>query len=544
MKNINPDLKAHLAQEVTTLCACIDVVRTDGISYHFTDHDVPVLIDNVIHFPQWGFSRTSILSSLNLEIDNLEIAGVMKDLGSVNPLAVSREEIEAGLFDFASVYLYLVNYEDPSMGKLSLRRGWIGEIQASEDGAFHAEVRGLTQVLAYRLGEAFTPTCRANLGDSRCAIVLDAPVWEARTTYNLSDRVLGHIGAASDFINLNLVNGDFEGSLVTDPGPNVPGWVSYGDSRGQWSQKSNWKNVTPQSGATFIIQTQTVPFQASHFGLYQDIDLIAAGLLISDIDTGLCRLIFNAQASTFNGSKYQLRAFALNVTNTQIGVIWDSGLRATAASKFVNVGVRGALIPPGTRKIRFDLFGSKPSKNANGNFFDNVRAAVNNPSGTLDGFAQFGGVAFLCTQIGVSGDTEPTWDNVIGDTFTDGSVVWRCVQALAVQGQVNAISSGKQIQSFDLTQPAGWFDDGVLRWVTGPNAGRSEEVQTYDGVTLKLLFRPFYQISLGDTFTVYPGCQKTFSDCKDKFNNVLNFRGEPKVPGMDVYITTPNVPSS
>ena len=37
----------------------------------------------------------------------------------------------------------------------------------------------------------------------------------------------------------------------------------------------------------------------------------------------------------------------------------------------------------------------------------------------------------------------------------------------------------------------------------------------------------------GDTFSVFAGCDKTFATCKAKFDNALNFRGFPHLPGND-----------
>jgi uncharacterized phage protein (TIGR02218 family) len=43
-------------------------------------------------------------------------------------------------------------------------------------------------------------------------------------------------------------------------------------------------------------------------------------------------------------------------------------------------------------------------------------------------------------------------------------------------------------------------------------------------------------IAVGDTFTVTAGCDKRFATCRDRFDNVLNFRGYPHIPGNE-YVT-------
>ena len=43
----------------------------------------------------------------------------------------------------------------------------------------------------------------------------------------------------------------------------------------------------------------------------------------------------------------------------------------------------------------------------------------------------------------------------------------------------------------------------------------------------------------GDQFSIEPGCNKLFSTCKTKFNNVKNYGGFPFVPGQDKAFDTP-----
>ena len=45
-------------------------------------------------------------------------------------------------------------------------------------------------------------------------------------------------------------------------------------------------------------------------------------------------------------------------------------------------------------------------------------------------------------------------------------------------------------------------------------------------------------VAVGDTFNAIAGCDKTIGTCVAKFNNAVNFRGEPYVPGMDKMLST------
>jgi uncharacterized phage protein (TIGR02218 family) len=86
----------------------------------------------------------------------------------------------------------------------------------------------------------------------------------------------------------------------------------------------------------------------------------------------------------------------------------------------------------------------------------------------------------------------------------------------------------------DSATPAGYFDGGLIEWLTGANAGRSMEIKLHATGGVFTLFLPMVSdIAVGDTATVIAGCDKSFGTCRDVFNNVVNFRGFPSIPGND-----------
>jgi hypothetical protein len=45
-------------------------------------------------------------------------------------------------------------------------------------------------------------------------------------------------------------------------------------------------------------------------------------------------------------------------------------------------------------------------------------------------------------------------------------------------------------------------------------------------------------LQVGDTYTMIPGCGKDIQvDCLLRWNNVVNFRGVPWVPGTDFMVS-------
>jgi len=87
--------------------------------------------------------------------------------------------------------------------------------------------------------------------------------------------------------------------------------------------------------------------------------------------------------------------------------------------------------------------------------------------------------------------------------------------------------------------PAGWFSDGIIHFTSGVLSNYTFEIKSWDGTTLTMYLPLPFQPAASDTFTIEPGCNKG-SDCQAKFNNIVNFRGEPQIPGNDLILLYPN----
>lgn len=116
-------------------------------------------------------------------------------------------------------------------------------------------------------------------------------------------------------------------------------------------------------------------------------------------------------------------------------------------------------------------------------------------------------------------------------------------QAHRASGTVVAVIAASSVTAGGLDSYAdGWFTAGKLTFTGGANAGLSMEVKTHrnDGSVRLDLWQAMPQpIEEGDTFTVTAGCDKRFATCHDRFNNIVNFRGFPHIPGNDFVVRYP-----
>ncbi|MFC7048913.1 DUF2163 domain-containing protein [Emcibacter nanhaiensis] len=100
-------------------------------------------------------------------------------------------------------------------------------------------------------------------------------------------------------------------------------------------------------------------------------------------------------------------------------------------------------------------------------------------------------------------------------------------------GRVSAVTGTAAFAADDITEPDGWFDYGLLWWISGRNAGLKVEIKTYSSGAFALCEVMPNPIEAGDRFKAQAGCDKRTVTCRDKFDNFRNFRGEPMVPGSD-----------
>ncbi|GAG32745.1 unnamed protein product [marine sediment metagenome] len=70
---------------------------------------------------------------------------------------------------------------------------------------------------------------------------------------------------------------------------------------------------------------------------------------------------------------------------------------------------------------------------------------------------------------------------------------------------------------------------------SGLNKGVAREIDSNTGPGTFSLFLPTpLDLTIGDQFDIYPGCKKRWEeDCALRFDNSINFQGEPFVPGDD-----------
>lgn len=166
MKSLSPAFQAHLDAGTTTLAWCWRIVRSDGVSFGFTDHDRTLSFGGTDFEPESGLTASEVRSGSDLSVDAQDAEGVLTSD------RITETDILDGCWDNAAVEVWRVNWQTTSQ-RVLMRRGAIGQIRRGRL-AFVAEVRSLAHVLGQTVGRTFQATCDAALGDGRCGVDLNA----------------------------------------------------------------------------------------------------------------------------------------------------------------------------------------------------------------------------------------------------------------------------------------------------------------------------------------------------------------------------------
>lgn len=209
MRTITAGLEAHLALSTTSIATLWKVVRVDGQTFGFTDHDKDLVVSGVAYLAATGYTRSAVRATLGLQPDNLEIEGLL------DSSAIEASDIRAGIWDYASVEIMLVNWSDLSQGTLGLGKGRIGQIRDGRS-VFVAELLGLSKHLMQVVGRLYMPACDADLGDTRCGVTLASYTVTGTLTSVTNNRTFADTSRGE-------ADGYFDGGKIT--------WTS-GDNNG------------------------------------------------------------------------------------------------------------------------------------------------------------------------------------------------------------------------------------------------------------------------------------------------------------------------
>lgn len=117
----------------------------------------------------------------------------------------------------------------------------------------------------------------------------------------------------------------------------------------------------------------------------------------------------------------------------------------------------------------------------------------------------------------------------LGDARCRVDMAGRTVHAMAIRLTGNRVG-------VDDVLGADAFAFGWLRWTEGPRAGLRHMILSHTGTELVLVDAPDMPLTTPLRIELTEGCDRRLATCQSRFGNVLNFRGEPHLPGNDLLM--------
>jgi len=522
MKQVTSELAAHLAQETTTLTRLLKITRTDGTVLRFTDFDrdfffrddgpskwlprhIPaspwwslrndVFTHNVFAGPgvasfigftpasgDWGPSQTFSGSGSNGDADFLGNPAFVTDYTFETAVSVHAESllsvggIRTGV-GTGNVWATTDKYIGFSVSKVS-GSGWTNWMLRMNDG---------TTVTTVDSGVPLADVIGAGAaGGTRTKLKVIVNADGSQVAWYINDRLVGLETANIPTAPLALSNHfDSQG---------FSGNVFY-----RTEQLSVTARVE-QGGGTYKSQDGMDFTAIEHKADGSVNNLQATGFLTAD---GLAEA--DVRARLYDGAQFQMRTVNwADLTQKDLKILSGYLGDITMENGKFTMDLRGL-----TQKLTTQI-GSKYGLSCRAELF----------GGGAEGI-----------------DPANHWKCRLNraDWVQDGTVLEAADTITLIPSPSSALLMVGSSTPTD-PAPAGWFDDGVILFTSGALSGMTFEIQSWDGATLFIFGgapMPFLPAP-GDTFEIEPGCSKTITTCSSKFNNVVNFAGEPMIPGLNV----------
>jgi uncharacterized phage protein (TIGR02218 family) len=113
-----------------------------------------------------------------------------------------------------------------------------------------------------------------------------------------------------------------------------------------------------------------------------------------------------------------------------------------------------------------------------------------------------------------------------------------CTLNAASFAESNTVQSGSTVNTIISVSAKAdsYYDNGRIVFTSGANNGLTKAVRLYASQVFTFNSPLPFSPTASDTFTAYPGCDKTQATCTTKFSNLVNFGGFPYVPVPETAI--------
>lgn len=599
MKTTTPSFRTHLDGAVTTLCTIWRITRQDGEEFFFTDHDVDVVYDGNTYSADNGYSRTAVQNNSTLSVDNLDIMGVF-DSSEITDEDIRAglfdyAEIRISVLNWADLTQGELKVRRGHLGECILTpqgwfkaemRGMTQNLSQNIGEVYQAECRA--DLGDSRCKVPIRPNLRLNSTQYAVGTFVRVP-----TDLSVVTTISGE--PTEDAYEDRIY--ECTGAGITDPSQPVFDTVVGNTTTETGVKASRRLSLTgnPSNNQTLTIGGKVYNFRTS----LTDVDgYVQIGATVLDTHANLlAALTLGAGAGTAYAASTTAHTTvdfasgpgttidataktpgsagnAIGATETMSNASWSGsgnfliggidGVEWTARESWT----RSVVIDSVSAQDQFGVVITEPRAVAdwyNGGGF--IFETGNNAGFAIEvrdwgvqvyatGAFSFSGAAPNGSTVTINGKVytfQTTLTNVDGNVLRGANSSESAANLAAAinlgagSGTLYAasttlnpdVSAANVTNSCNLTAkhigPAGnsiALADSSGSITTTAMSGGAGGITTF-------LDAPF-PVQVGDKARVYPGCDKRSATCSARFANILNFRGEPFVPGQDEITNYPD----
>lgn len=204
MKSFSTQLQDHLQNKTVTLALCWKLARTDGTTVCFTAHDQDIVYDSNRYYSALGGDPTALSVTDQMNPDTIDLEGLVSENILKN---INETDLRTGKYDYAEIWLFLINYADTSQGIIKLRRGRFGKVEIKQ-GKYKASITSMTDYFSKKICETYSAECRASLFDTRCALASSDYKVSGSVTATTDNRTFTDAAStrANDYFNYGYVD--------------------------------------------------------------------------------------------------------------------------------------------------------------------------------------------------------------------------------------------------------------------------------------------------------------------------------------------------
>lgn len=329
----------------------------------------------------------------------------------------------------------------------------------------------------------------------------------------------------------NFNNGSFEtpGAAIANSGVTaISGWTRD-SSADYWRVDTTFMSVIAPKGNYYLIGGDDGSATQKTYTLSQTYTIVDWGVDLDYVDLGYIVGSLNLYG-VFHDAASSMYVYVecLNAAN---GVLSSTDVIGTSAAYVTNAGApitvpyaKSFTLPTLTRKLKVVLKArSAVGVSAANVGFDYIRCAVLNAEEQTK-----------YDPILSNGAAGTVFNTTPGTYTVDGGLVWKATDAVVAFDLVATVTSAKQFTGTTISGVDGLYTTALIQWLSGNNAGKKNVIRTWTstGKVIKLYFGEVNDIQVGDRFMYILPCNKRFTeDCRLLFDNTINFRGFPHLPG-------------